>query len=75
MPRSNRFRAGEYAAITLALSMHADVIPIDERKGTAVALAKGFKVTGTLGILRPAAQGELIDPTDAIAKLKRANFR
>ena len=53
--------AGERAAITLALSMHADLILIDERKGTSVAIAKGFTVTGTLGILRLAAQGGLID--------------
>ena len=37
--------AGERAAITPALSMHADLILIDERKGTAVALEKGFAVT------------------------------
>jgi len=48
--------AGERAAITLALSMHADLILIDERKGTAVALGKGFDVTGTLGVLALAAR-------------------
>lgn len=47
--------AGERAAITLALSMHADLILIDERKGTKAAINKGFDVTGTLGILRMAA--------------------
>jgi predicted nucleic acid-binding protein len=31
--------AGERAAITLGLSMHADLILIDERKGTHVALS------------------------------------
>jgi predicted nucleic acid-binding protein len=67
--------AGERAAITLALSMHADLILIDERKGTSVALMKGFEVTGTLGILRLAAQGSLIDLADTLAKLKRTNFR
>ena len=67
--------AGERAAITLALSMHADLILIDERKGTSVAITKGFTVTGTLGILRLAAQGGLIDLADTIAKLKLTNFR
>src|SRR5258708_4036666 len=33
--------AGERASITRALSLHADLILIDERKGTAVALNKG----------------------------------
>jgi predicted nucleic acid-binding protein len=32
--------AGERAAISLAVSMHADLILIDERKGTSVALTK-----------------------------------
>ena len=67
--------AGERAAITLALSMRADLILMDERKGTVVALAKGFEVTGTLGILRLAAQRGLIDLADTLAKLKRTNFR
>jgi len=43
--------AGERAAITLALLLHADLILIDERKGAVVALGKGFDVTGTLGVL------------------------
>ena len=67
--------AGERAAITLAWSMHADLILIDERKGTSVALAKGIAVSGTLGVLRLAAHGGLIDLPDTLAKLKRTNFR
>ena len=66
---------GERAAITLALSMHADLILIDERKGTSVALKKGFEVTGTLGILRLAARSRLIDLPVTLAELKRTNFR
>jgi predicted nucleic acid-binding protein len=66
---------GERAAITLALSLQADLILIDERKGTSVALRKGFAVTGTLGILRLAAQRGLVDLADTLAKLKRTNFR
>jgi predicted nucleic acid-binding protein len=67
--------AGDRAAITLALSMRADLILIDERKGTSVAITKGFTVTGTLGILWLAAKGGLIDVADTLAKLKRTNFR
>ena len=65
----------ERAAITMALSMHADLILIDECKGTSVALSKGFEVTGTLGILRLAAKDGLIDIAVALAKLKQTNFR
>ncbi len=67
--------AGERAAITLALSLHADLILIDERKGTAVALGKGFDVTGTLGVLSLAARRGLIDLADPFARLRRTNFR
>lgn len=66
---------GEQAAITLALSMHADLILIDERKGTSVALTKGFAVTGTLGVLRLARRRGWIDLDETLAKLKRTNFR
>jgi predicted nucleic acid-binding protein len=67
--------AGERAAITLALSLHADLILIDERKGTAVALGKGFGVTGTLGVLGLAARHGFIDLADTFARLKLTNFR
>jgi predicted nucleic acid-binding protein len=67
--------SGERAAITLALSLHADLILIDDRKGTAVALGKGFDVTGTLGVLRLAARRGLVDLADSFARLKRTNFR
>jgi predicted nucleic acid-binding protein len=68
-PRSNRW-APESAAIALALSLHADLILIDERKGTAVALEKGLDATGTLGVLRLASRR-----ADCFARLKRTNFR
>src|SRR5271170_5375725 len=70
-----RLGAGERAAITLALSLRADLILIDERRGTAVALGKGFDVTGTLGVLGLAARRGLIDLADSFARLKRTNFR
>ena len=59
--------AGERAAITLALTLRADLILIDERKGTSV--------TGTLGILALAARRGLVDLADSFARLKRTNFR
>lgn len=67
--------AGERAAITLALALRADLILIDERKGTAAALGKGFEVTGTLGVLGLAARRDLVDLADSFARLKRTNFR
>jgi len=70
-----RLGEGEQAAIALALSMRADLMLIDECKATAVAVARGFAVTGTLGILRLAARRSLIDLTEAIARLRRTNLR
>jgi len=67
--------AGERAAIALALSMRADLLLIDERKGTRVALNKGFEATGTLGALGLAAQRGLVDLADSFARLKQTNFR
>jgi predicted nucleic acid-binding protein len=55
--------------------MHADLILIDERKGTHVALDKGFVVAGTLGVLALAARRGLVDLANAFAQLKRTNFR
>jgi predicted nucleic acid-binding protein len=67
--------AGERAAIRVALARHADLLLIDERKGTTVALGRGFEVTGTLGILRLATRRGWIDLADCLARLKRTNFR
>ena len=67
--------AGERAAIVLALSIHADLVLIDERKGTQVAIDKGLHVAGTLGILPRAARHGLLDLAEAFDRLKRTNFR
>jgi predicted nucleic acid-binding protein len=67
--------AGERAAIALALSLRADLILIDERKGTNVALSKGFEVTGTLGVLGLAARRGLVNLATAFSRLKLTNFR
>jgi predicted nucleic acid-binding protein len=67
--------AGEGAAIALGLSLHADLILIDERKGAAAALSRGFQVVGTLGVLDLAAELGVVDLGDALARLKRTNFR
>jgi hypothetical protein len=42
---------GETAAIALDISLEADLLLMDDRKGVIVARGKGHCVTGTLGIL------------------------
>lgn len=74
-PVLGKLDPGERAAIALGLSLKADLILIDERKGTAVALTKGFEATGTLGVLDLAASRGLVNLQDALDRLTRTNFR
>lgn len=67
--------AGERAAIVLALSVRADLVLIDERRGTQAAIDHGLDVAGTLGILQRAARRGLLNLADAFDRLKRTNFR
>lgn len=66
---------GERAAIALGVAMRADLIVIDERKGTAAAVERGFETTGTLGVLLLAAERGLIDLEAAFNRLRATTFR
>ncbi len=67
--------AGERAAIELAVSLDADLLLMDDRKGVNAAQRKGLRVTGTLGILDLAARRGLLDLANAFHRLSRPNFR
>lgn len=66
---------GEKSAIALGLSVRADLILMDDRRGAAVARDKGFEVTGTLGILDLAARRAMVNLADALTRLRTTNFR
>ncbi len=66
---------GERAAIALAVALKADLLLMDDRAGVAAARAKGFAVTGTLGLLDLAARRRLLKLRDVFARLKATNFR
>jgi len=66
---------GEAAAITMATSLRADLVLMDERKGVAVARAQGLRVTGTLGVLDMAAEHGLVDFALAVERLRQTSFR
>jgi predicted nucleic acid-binding protein len=66
---------GEAAVIALAISLHADLVLIDERRGVKVARSQGLRVTGTLGLLELAAQSGLVDFTEAAERLRLTTFR
>ncbi len=70
-----RLDAGEKDAIALALELYADVVLMDDEEGTFAARAKGFEVTGTLGVLQRAARRRIITLDNAFDQLKRTNFR
>jgi predicted nucleic acid-binding protein len=66
---------GETAAIALAISLGADLLLMDDRKGVIVARGKGLRVTGTLGVLDIAAERGLVDFAQAVNRLRRTTFR
>ena len=65
---------GERAAIALAERMRADLLLIDETAGRAEARKRSLRVTGTLGVLRTAAEEGLVDVHDILARLGMTNF-
>jgi predicted nucleic acid-binding protein len=66
---------GEVAAIALAVSVKADLLLIDERRGVRAAQRQGLSTTGTLGVLDLAAERGLIDFAEAVVRLRATNFR
>jgi predicted nucleic acid-binding protein len=73
--RAAGLHQGEAAAIALAVSLHADLLLMDERKGVKVARAKRFCVTGTLGLVEMAARRGLVDFAEAAERLRQTTFR
>jgi predicted nucleic acid-binding protein len=65
---------GERAAIALAVQVRSDLVLMDDRAGVAVAQAKGFVVTGTLGLLVRGARRGLLDLPTALDALGQTNF-
>jgi predicted nucleic acid-binding protein len=65
---------GESAAITLALSLRATRILIDDWDGRAEAVRRNLRVTGTLGVLVLAHQQGMLDFETARARLSQTNL-
>jgi predicted nucleic acid-binding protein len=61
--------------ITLALSIGGESVLLDERKGRQAARERGLRVSGTLGVIRLAADQKLITLNDALDRLEKTNFR
>ena len=65
---------GERSALALGLSLHADLILIDERKGASIARQKGLVITGTLGVLVSAKHADLLSLAEAFSRLRETTF-
>jgi predicted nucleic acid-binding protein len=74
-PQLGKLDAGEAAAITLALTLPADLVLMDERAGVAAARARALNVIGTIGVVDQAARAGLIDIAEAVTRLRATNFR
>lgn len=66
---------GARAALVLAASLGADLLLLDDRKGTRVARSKGFRAVRTLRVLHMAARRGLLDLADSFERIKRTDFR
>jgi predicted nucleic acid-binding protein len=64
----------EREAIALAQILHADLLLIDDSDGRFEARRLGLRVTGTLGVLRVAAELGLIDVNAVVRSLRATNF-
>ena len=58
----------------MAEALSADLILIDDADARAEAERRRLKVTGTLGVLRLAALRQLVDLSEAVARLRTTNF-
>lgn len=67
--------SGEREAISLAVSVGADLVLLDERKGRDAAEQHGLQVSGTLGLIGLAAGRNLVTLEDALNRLEKTNFR
>lgn len=67
---------GEASSIALAMETENSTIIIDDLKGRKVAKKLGLRVTGTIGVLLKAKEGNLVDSLKStIEQLKTSGFR
>jgi len=65
---------GERTALRLSVQLRSDVVLLDEAAARALALQRGLKVSGTLGVLCEAAQAGLLKLPAALDLLRKNQF-
>jgi predicted nucleic acid-binding protein len=70
-----RLGKGESEAITVAVLRGADLLLMDDAPARRVAVGRGLFVTGTLGVLRDAADEGLLNFRDSVIMIRRFGFR
>jgi len=66
---------GEREAISLAVSLQASLIILDDWEARQAALSQGLTITGLLGVLFRAGTEGLLDFSSAIGRLQQTSFR
>ena len=66
---------GEQEAILLAQELEADLLLIDDKDGRLEATRRNIAVVGTLGVLDKAADKDLLDLPETLARLQQTSFR
>jgi predicted nucleic acid-binding protein len=67
--------AGERDAILLVQELNADLLLINEGDGYGAATQRGMRCMRTVGLLEQAGIHGLLELPEAIARLRRTNFR
>lgn len=65
---------GERAAIAIAGAIAAELLLIDDAAGRAEAKRRNLRVTGTVGVLRVAAELGAIDVPEILMRLRATSF-
>lgn len=63
------------AALHLSEELRSNLVLLDESAARALAIQRGLKVSGTLGVLCEAAQARLLKLPAALDLLRKTNFR
>jgi predicted nucleic acid-binding protein len=66
---------GERTVLHLAGLLRSDMVLLDESAARALAVQRGLKISGTLGVLCDAAQSGLLNLHPALDLLRKTNFR